>query len=771
MHSLSRPFQRNTWLLIAIGIFLIGTIICAYRIYQTQTAIFWNYRTGTWLVVEAQGEFENALVAAKNFRLDPSQAARDELLVRFDVFWSRIPLILDSDEGIDIRQIEAIVPNTRRIAAALPLLDEDLQRFEVGDAGSAKPFEQRIASLAPLFEEMTRVILVQDDLRYRSGSLLKEMWWTVAAFLLAIGAGIILIIGNLINTRRIRSLMEQREAIEHAQATQLAAIESSGEGIAMFDAMGRLGYSNEAFHQLIGDDYTRTLHLCSWRRFLARKGARALIQGLRQANRQMPWKGELAGRTIAGAERDWEAHVMRRNEGGFIAVIRDLTDRKAAERERNLLQQQLHRVEKMDAIGRLAGGVAHDFNNILAAILGFGTLLEHDLEDRPKQRAMAQQILTAAERGKELVQSIMTFSRTEKSEHAVVDIGTICREAATMAALSVPGPAVLETDIAQGSLPVVGNATQINRAVINLCINARDALDGGRGTVRLEVGRVPGESALAAAPSNPAPVAAQQAVVTIEPLSPRRTRAWIGTADKPADFYARIRVTDNGCGIARGVMEKMFDPFFTTKDVGRGTGLGLASVLGIVKTHGGAIAVDSTVGEGSIFDILLPLQTAPAGAAQTVRAAATASCAALADIHVLLVDDDLGAGSALSAILQKIGCDVSYVGSGAEALEVVADEPDWFDLVITDLAMPGMSGLDLAGRLRALEFARPIVLASARLQDASLDERARVGIECTITKPFSLSEVAAVVWSIAGSRATRKVEEQSRQEAARAADA
>ena len=765
MFSLSQPFPRNTWLLIAIGIFLVGAIVCAYRIYQTQTAIFWNYRTGAWLVVEAQAEFQNTLVATKAFEVDPSQAAREALQVRFDVFWSRIPLILESDEGIDLRRIDAIIPNTHKIAAELPLLDEDLRRIEVGDPASARPFERRLAVLSPMFEEMTRMILVQDDLRYRSGSLLTEMWWTIAAFLLAIGAGIVLIIGNVINTKRVRSLMVQREAIERAQAAQLAAIESSGEGIAMFDARGRLGYCNAAFHRLIDDDRACTLGLRSWRRFLAAKGARALLQGLRRTDRT-PWKGELAGRTLAGAERDWEAHVARRDEGGFIAVIRDLTGRKAAERERDQLQQQLHRVEKMDAVGRLAGGVAHDFNNILAAILGFSSLLELDLEDRPEQRGMAQQILAAAERGKELVQSIMTFSRTERSERSVMEVGAICREASIMAAPSMTGPAVFETEIAEGSLPIIGNATQLTQAILNLCINARDALEGNRGTVRLAVDRVPAKDICA---TMPATTSSQPAMVRIEPVSATRTRAWIGGADRPCDFYARIRISDTGTGISRGIMEKMFDPFFTTKDVGRGTGLGLASVLGIVKAHGGAIAVDTTLGQGSTFDLLLPLHTAAAKVHGAPAPAGKEPATALSDMHVLLIDDDPGAGNALSAILQKIGCDVSYVGSGAEALEVVADEPDWFDIIITDLAMPGMSGLDLAGRLRALRFARPIVLASARLQDASFEDRARVGIECTIAKPFTLSEVAAVIWSVAGQRATKEVEAQAREEAAAAA--
>jgi len=283
--------------------------------------------------------------------------------------------------------------------------------------------------------------------------------------------------------------------------------------------------------------------------------------------------------------------------------------------------------------------------------------------------------------------------------------------------------------------------------------------------VRLTVDRVAAKDVCAAMP---APASSQPAVVRIDPVSATRTRAWIGGAHRPCDFYVRIRVSDNGTGISRSIMEKMFDPFFTTKDVGRGTGLGLASVLGIVKAHGGAIVVDSTLGLGSTFDLLLPLHTAAAKARNALAPAGKEPATALSDMHVLLVDDDPGAGNALSAILQKIGCDVSSVSSGAEALEVVADEPEWFDIIITDLAMPEMSGLDLAGRLRGLQFARPIVLASARLQDASFEDRARVGIECTIAKPFTLSEVAAVIWSVAGQRATKKVETQVREQAATA---
>jgi signal transduction histidine kinase/ActR/RegA family two-component response regulator len=741
--------QRDVWLLVATLGFFLAAVGSAYHIYRSQATLLSSIRTGNWLVVEANSEFHNALDASKSFRLDPTAESLDRLKTRFDVFWSRIPLILESDEGVGIRKVEVVVRNTEQIAEVLPKLDEEMARIVAERAESALPFEIRLNGLEPLLEEMVRVLLVQDQARYRVDDIARGSMFTGALFGLSVLAGFGLAIVNLLQRRRVQSLYQQQVEIDQARATQLTAIESSGEGIAMFDAEGRLSYSNEAFHHLIGDDFSRTLTRERWRRFVTRDGAKTILRGLKSAGIGQAWKGEVAGCSLDGAEHDWEVAITRSPEGGFVALFRDLAERKANERERALMQEQLHRVDKMDAVGRLAGGVAHDFNNILAAITGFGSLLQFDLEKQPEQRGMIDQIMIAAGRGKELVQSIMTFSRAEKADRRVTDVAAACREAATMAAVSIEGPAVFETSIDAGQIPVQANATQITRAIVNLCMNARDALENGHGTIRLEVTRVDIDGGRSSGLRGRDGAKSEETVVRFEAVAPDRARGWIGTLDG-AGPHVRIRVSDEGSGMPLHVMERIFDPFFTTKEVGRGTGLGLSSVLGIVSAHRGAIAVDSTMGKGTTFDLLLPIESAQAEPAQPSVASAPAPLAEerqIAGCRILVVDDDVEAGQALVGVLDKIGCEPSFCQGGAEALELLRDEPEMFDLVMTDMQMPQMTGLDLAARLRERGYRRPIVLVSGRPQDAPMQERARVGIELVLPKPYTLREVAGIVWS------------------------
>lgn len=747
MGLLARLAKRDVWLFVATVVFLVAAIVSAVQMYRVGSALIASIRTGNWLVVEANAEFHNTLSASKSFRLDPTAAQLDELKLRFDVFWSRVPLIIDSAEGEAVRRIPVVLANAQKVEAALPALDDALTRAVIGDPASAVPFEAMLEQLEPAMEEMVRVLLIQDEARYRLEALGPATIVSGGMFILAVLAGFALAIGNQIQRSRLQKLFQQQVAIDQARATQLTAIESSGEGIAMFDAMGQLRYSNEAFHHLIDDDFTRTLTRESWRRFLMPDAVRAILRGLRATPLGQSWKGEVHGRTLKGEQRDWEVAITRSKEGDFVALFRDLAERKATERERAEIQEQMHRVEKMDAVGRLAGGVAHDFNNILAAIAGFGALLQLDLENQPEQRAMVDQILIAAGRGKELVQSIMTFSRAEKAERRTTDVAAACREAATMAAMSIEGPAVLETQISSEPMPVLANATQITRAIVNLCINARDALQNNRGTIRLEVARVEidgGRSAglRGAAADNPK---AGESVVRFEEVAPDHARGWIGTLTR-AGPHVRIRVSDQGSGIPLTVMERIFDPFFTTKEVGRGTGLGLSSVLGIVSAHGGAIAIDSVVGKGTVFDLLLPIEASEEHAAEAGTAAEQSGN--IAGARVLVVDDDVAANAALVGILERIGCEPSSCGSGREALELLTDEPDLFDVVITDFNMPEMSGIELAAALRDQSYRKPIVLVTGRAQDAVPADRAKFGIDLVLAKPFSLRDVAGVIWSV-----------------------
>jgi signal transduction histidine kinase/ActR/RegA family two-component response regulator len=744
MAKLSNLKQRDAWLLVATVGFFLAAFASAYQVYRTQSALMVTLRTGSWLVVEANSEYHHVLAATQAFRLDPSAESLEKLRLRFDVFWSRIPLILESDEGEGVRRIEAIVANASKIHDMLDPLDADLATIQPGDPASALPFETHLRQALPAIEEMVRVLLAQDEARDNLDHIGRDSLFAGGLFVLSLFAGVGLAIGNLLQRRRLQTLYQRQVQLDQARATQLTAIESSGEGIAMFDARGQLRYGNEAFHHLIEDDFSRTLTRENWRRFIARESAHVLLRGLRAAGMGHAWKGELKGRTLAGVERDWDVAITRSREGGFVAMLRDLAERKATERERARMQEQMHRVEKMDAVGRLAGGVAHDFNNILAAITGFGSLLQMDLDDKPEQRAMVDQIMVAAGRGKDLVQSIMTFSRAEKAERRATDVVAACHEAATMAALSMDGPAVLETAIDPGPMPVFANATQISRAILNLCINARDALESGRGAVRLEVTRVEidgGRSGglLGDSRGNPG-----EPIVRFEQVGPNHARGWVGTLSSTGP-HVRIRVSDQGTGMPINVMERIFDPFFTTKEVGRGTGLGLSSVLGIVTAHGGAIAIDSTVGQGTTFDLLLPIEATAEEIVQRTGATPADGARNITGARLLVVDDDATAAEALIGILERIGCETSFCDNAADAMALLADEPELFDAVLTDLNMPGMSGLDLAAALRARGFRAPIVLVTGKPQDAPAAAREKAGIDLLLAKPFTLSEVAGIL--------------------------
>ena len=418
--------------------------------------------------------------------------------------------------------------------------------------------------------------------------------------------------------------------------------------------------------------------------------------------------------------------------------------------DRQLHDRQLHdrhQSDRMRSIGRIAGGVAHDFNNILAAISGFTALLEIDLGDRPKQLHMLRQIATAAKRGKDLVQSIMSFGRAEQAERLPIDAGDICREAATTVGASISGPAKFDVDIEEGPLPILGNLAQIDSAVVNLCINALDALTAGRGNVRLEVRRAPIDGRLHADMKGNAILSPSEVPVVVDQADTNRTRMLLGfMGEAPADCL-RIRVVDDGCGMSEDVMRHIFEPFFTTKNVGQGTGLGLSSVLGIVSAHGGAIAVDSTLGKGTIFDLLLPLLPAQE-ATQTAAPAASSQQWPYGGLHILLVDDDPLAREALDLTLQSLGCETAACDSGEEALALMHDEPELFDLVISDYLMPNMNGIELAARLCERGFRQPIVITSGRIKDIAMTDRARLNIEGLLPKPYSLREVSELVGRI-----------------------
>ena len=751
--------RLNFWLLVATVVFFAAAATSAGRMVAEQRALFWSYRTGTWLVAEAQTELQRTIIRSREFRMAPSAESLDALKLQFEVLWSRIPLIRESKEGTEIRKIPVVQSNADRIAAALPELERDLGKVDPARPDSISAFDAAVEEIDPLFDEMVQVVLVRDQIRDRANPVLRDQWVTLTALMVAILAGFGLILGNLLQTRRIGGLYRNLVSAEQAQATKLMAIAASGEGIAMFNESGLFEYSNEAFRKLVGARIDRDVQIAGthWRRFVHPEAARDLMRAIAHLPAGGHWSGELRGQTLYGDPCDWDVTVLRRSEGGYVAVVRDLANRKSVERQQRLLQDQLHRAQKMEAIGVLTGGVAHDFNNILAAIAGYGSLLQEDLADRPEELQMARQILVAASRGAELVKSMLAFSKPDQGDFARIDFTAACREAAAMAGSSIRGSASFEVDIEDQPLQVTGDATQIVRAIVNLCVNARDAVEGGSGMVKLEVSNTSIDGGCAdglrkftaelqisdSGPGSPAKGDSRPGAIRFQKLGDGRSRAWIGGLPGKGD-YIRVRVSDNGTGIPFSVLERMFDPFFTTKDVGRGTGLGLSSVLGVVSAHQGAIAVDTTVGTGTTIDLIFPmLQATEASAIAAPQLGKVGpKAAAAAARQVLVVDDDAAAGSALTLILERLGCEAVFCADPREALAAVRDAPNCFSLVITDFTMPHLTGVELAREMRAAGYTGHVALATGQPQGFDQAERRQFNIANVIKKPFTVMAIA-----------------------------
>jgi PAS domain S-box-containing protein len=425
------------------------------------------------------------------------------------------------------------------------------------------------------------------------------------------------------------------------------------------------------------------------------------------------WDGELIhtrrdGTKVVVASR-WS--LQRDGQGRPTATLEtnnDITARRQVEAERQRLEAQLRQSQKMEAMGTLAGGVAHDFNNILGAILGYGELAQKDLAEGSVARRHVDQVIHAGERAKALVERILGFSRSGLGERMPVHVQSVIEETLDMLATSLPALVRLERKLEAGDAAVIGDATQLHQVVMNLCTNAAHAMErGGVLTLALDHVEMPERRLLSHGTLSPCP-------------------------------YVRLVVSDTGRGIPPTVLERIFDPFFTTKGVGEGTGLGLSLVHAIVADLGGAIDVATKVGLGTTFAIWLP------GAGQAARPIAETA----RDLPrgngeaVMIVDDDRALVTFAEETLAELGYEPTGFDSSVAALQAFSADPRRFDLVLTDETMPDLSGTELAREIRRLRSDIPIVLMSG-YSGARLTERAHAaGVSNVLRKPLVSRDIA-----------------------------
>jgi len=399
-----------------------------------------------------------------------------------------------------------------------------------------------------------------------------------------------------------------------------------------------------------------------------------------------------------GYENSWEKV--------FISVY-DLTERMEAEEEKKVLGRQLRQAQKMEAVGTLAGGIAHDFNNILSAVIGF---TEMAMDDAPPDSFLShnmEQVLQAGLRAKHLVQQILAFSRQSEHEMRPVQLDRIIQEACELLRASLPTTIEIRTDI-QSDAFTMGDPTQMHQVLMNLCTNAGHAMrdQGGRLTIALRE-------------------------ADEEEIQAKRLTGMT------ADAYLQLTVEDTGHGIHPTIIDRIFDPFFTTKEHTEGTGMGLSVAHGIIKSHGGSIDVESQPGQGTAFRIYLPKVQRHTQDAQPNTLPLPSGTE-----RVLFVDDETMLVDMSRQILQRLGYRVTACTSSLEALQHFQKDPAAFDLVITDMTMPRMTGKELAVELLKLNPQVPIILCTGFSETITEEAAKRLGIQAFILKPIVMSDLA-----------------------------
>ncbi len=409
--------------------------------------------------------------------------------------------------------------------------------------------------------------------------------------------------------------------------------------------------------------------------------------------------------------------VVRRDAAGkplrMVGTNADITQRKQAEAARDQLVSQLRESQKMEALGTLAGGVAHDFNNALAAILGNVELARQDVGPAHEALVSLEEIAKASRRAKDLVQQILSFGRRQKLERKVTSLGLVVVETARLLRATLPAMVSLNVNCEGDTPAVLADATQIKQVLLNLCTNALQAVqDQGR----------PG-------------------VVDV------RLDAWVqAQGEEPGAVrprrYARLTVRDNGPGMDEATRTRIFEPFFTTKPAGKGTGLGLSVVHGIVLAHEANIEVESIPGEGSAFRIYFPAAEALVAEVTPPTDAAPVQGKGK---HVLYLDDEEAIIFLMKRLLERQGYRVSGYTEPRKALAAVAADPGQFDLAVTDYYMPGMSGLEVAQALKAIRPDLPVVMASGYITEELRAKAPAAGISELIYKPNTVEDLCEAV--------------------------
>ena len=498
-----------------------------------------------------------------------------------------------------------------------------------------------------------------------------------------------------------------RKRAEERNQQQAALLDNAHDAIYVTALDGMILYWNRGAEQTYGWTSAEALNrkaaeLISSDPVAAEALAASLLE-------QGSWSGERSQVTKNGSKVEVFSRIMvvrnaQEEPQAVFAINTDITEKKQ-------LEAQFLRAQRLESIGALASGIAHDLNNVLAPIIMGAPLLKNMVKDETAHHLL-KTMETSAQRGAAIVKQVLTFARGVEGERIPVQPRHLLQEMERLAEETFPKDIRVESDIAADLWPVLGDATQLHQALMNLCINARDAMPGG-GVLTLEAANV----------------------VLAKPTAEIIPGAQPGS-------YACLRVTDTGTGIPPEIEAKIFEPFFTTKSVGKGTGLGLSTVLGIVRSHGGFVRVASKVGQGSTFELYLP---ATVTGQVAVKGESGPPWPRAHGEGILVVDDETAVREVARQALMKFGYEVITTGSGAEALRIFQKRRQDIQLVLTDMMMPEMDGSALTAALRLLEPKLKIVGITGMSDMTGMEGMKLLALSGMLAKPFTIEKLLAVI--------------------------
>ena len=508
-------------------------------------------------------------------------------------------------------------------------------------------------------------------------------------------------------------LAEQRvmeDGLRKSEEKYRVLIETTGTGFVKIDDEGRVLDANQEYVRLSGHqdlaeilgrqvlEWTAPHDLARNREAMEECARLGFIRHLQID--YVDGQGEFTAVEINGTR------VYSEGRSEIIAICHDISGRKQ-------LEEQLRQAQKMEALGILAGGIAHDFNNILAAIIGYAEMAKRSLpQEAGGAGADIQQVLLAGLRAKDLVKQILAFSRKGGEERSLISPRPIVKEALKFLRASIPASIEIREDIDPDCGSILANPTNIHQIVVNLCTNAFHAMEEAGGVLTVVLKNVE---------------------LDADELA--------GEADLLPGQYVLLSVRDTGLGMTQEILSRIFDPYFTTKGVGKGSGMGLAMVHGIVKNYGGMVQVESAVGAGTVFRVYLPQMGKGAAAAESAQEWSLPS----GQERILFVDDEISIAEMGKAMLSGLGYRVTARSNSLEALEEFRCRPGDFDLLITDQTMPKMSGVQLVQEMRKIRPELPVILCTGYSAAIGEDSAGGMGVRHFIMKPLTMRVLAETV--------------------------